>query len=318
MNRRTAFTMVELLVVMAIIAVLAALIFAGVQAVRGREQGSTTATEIQEMGIALEKFKTKYGVYPPSKITLTATEAALDSNTKKILFRLWPNLDYASVAATLGFTPTSSAIPLKGDQCLVLFLGGRQMATVDGGGYCKGFSTRPSNPFEEPPLKPDGTFDNDVDHDPPFYNFKTNRLTTAYGNKFLSYRDPFSVASTQPLASYAYFSSTLGYNDSDCKPTVTVAGPPEQYADEGTKDAGDPNWVDPISKKADPLLPQCARPYQDAAGKYVNPTTYQIIAPGRNRLWGKARIYSAGSTSVLDYWNNDNYANFANGIVSSN
>lgn len=65
-NRRSAFTLTELLIVIAIIAVLAGLIAAAaVNAIGAANRGRITL-EIKNISGAVEDFKTKFGSYPPN------------------------------------------------------------------------------------------------------------------------------------------------------------------------------------------------------------------------------------------------------------
>jgi prepilin-type N-terminal cleavage/methylation domain-containing protein len=64
--RRRAFTLVELLVVISIIGVLAALIIPVAGSVGRVKKINTAQAELQQIETALENYKAKYGVYPPS------------------------------------------------------------------------------------------------------------------------------------------------------------------------------------------------------------------------------------------------------------
>jgi prepilin-type N-terminal cleavage/methylation domain-containing protein len=66
MPRRRAFTLVELLVVISIIGVLAALIIPLAGSVSRTKKINTAQAEMQQIETALENYKAKYGVYPPS------------------------------------------------------------------------------------------------------------------------------------------------------------------------------------------------------------------------------------------------------------
>lgn len=195
---RHGMTAVELLVVIAIIGILLALVMSAVMMVRGVDQASTTNIEIREMSTALENFKTKYGIYPPSKVTLSSSAATADP----ILQQIWPSLNHS-----VAFDPTKGGLkllfdpmPLTGDQCLVFFLGGLQNATG-----CMGFSTSKVNPF-----------DSGTDRDPPLFKFKMQRLFVRPGSQFFSYADGFSKPEA-PMC-YAYFAplKSTGYNDAHC------------------------------------------------------------------------------------------------------
>jgi len=62
---RHAFTLVELLVVITIIGILAGLITAAAVNARRAAKRAVIRTEISELEMAIEKYKTEYGEYPP-------------------------------------------------------------------------------------------------------------------------------------------------------------------------------------------------------------------------------------------------------------
>jgi prepilin-type N-terminal cleavage/methylation domain-containing protein len=68
-SRRGGFTLVELLVVISIIAVLAALTLSVMGGVSKRQKISIAQAEMQQIETALENYKAKYGVYPPGNPT---------------------------------------------------------------------------------------------------------------------------------------------------------------------------------------------------------------------------------------------------------
>jgi prepilin-type N-terminal cleavage/methylation domain-containing protein len=69
-----AFTLVELLIVISIIAVLAALIFPAVGFVKKKQLIGKATAELKKLTIAIEGYKTKYGQYPPDNNSNTATK----------------------------------------------------------------------------------------------------------------------------------------------------------------------------------------------------------------------------------------------------
>jgi prepilin-type N-terminal cleavage/methylation domain-containing protein len=78
-RRARAFTLVELLVVISVIAVLAALTIPGLGVVKKRQYINTAQAEMQRIETALENYKAKYGVYPPgNQITPTNSYAPMD------------------------------------------------------------------------------------------------------------------------------------------------------------------------------------------------------------------------------------------------
>jgi prepilin-type N-terminal cleavage/methylation domain-containing protein len=281
---RQGFTLVELLVAIAIIAILIALIMAGVSMMRGKQAISTTQIEIREMKVGLENFKTKFGVYPPSQITVAPNAAGVDAESKRILLTMWPSLDFAAAFGAGGWG-LSGPVTLKGDQCLVFFLGGRHDANG-----CQGFSTSKVNPFMA----------GGSDREQPFFKFKANRLLKRdAASPFYSYGDGFFKTlykGVEQLPCYAYFAPTRigGYDGA----TAHCAA---------LKDA----------KGNFPM------PYKESATVYLNKQTYQIISAGQDTFWGNARLWSA-SGGILDLAadptngdSSDNISDFAAGLLSA-
>src|ERR1044071_10347152 len=64
-RRDAAFTLIELIVVVAIIAVLAAMVLPIAGAVNARKQISVAQTQLKGIEIAIQDYKTKLGYYPP-------------------------------------------------------------------------------------------------------------------------------------------------------------------------------------------------------------------------------------------------------------
>jgi prepilin-type N-terminal cleavage/methylation domain-containing protein len=215
-SKRHGVTVIEMLVVIAIISIMLALIMGGVMMVRGVNMATTTNIEIREMATGLENFKAKYGFYPPSKVTLTTSKDTCDA----IISQMWPNIDHAS-AIGAGGLGLSGPVTLTGDQCLVFFLGGTQDS--DG---CKGFSTSSRNPFQRT-----------GERNPPLFKFKTQRLFTRPGSSFFSYGDGFyklNVNQAEQITYYAYFAPVkgVGYVETHCNAQGDYKGnTPKPYKD---------------------------------------------------------------------------------------
>ncbi|MEI7684133.1 MAG: prepilin-type N-terminal cleavage/methylation domain-containing protein [Planctomycetota bacterium] len=216
-SKRHGVTVIEMLVVIAIISIMLALIMGGVMMVRGVNMATTTNIEIREMATGLENFKAKYGVYPPSRVTLSPSSATCDA----IISQMWPGINHAAAFGGLGPAP----VPLTGDQCLVFFLGGVQDA--DG---CKGFSTSSVNPFQPPAL-------GDKERQAPFFKFKPQRLFKRPGSSFFSYGDGFyklNVNQAEQSTYYAYFAPVkgVGYVETHCNAQGDYKGnTPKPYMD---------------------------------------------------------------------------------------
>jgi prepilin-type N-terminal cleavage/methylation domain-containing protein len=261
------FTLVELLIVIAIIGLLVSLISAAVWKATATANRVRNQTEISQLATAVESFKQKFGIYPPSKILLgeRITDYFKDGNAKTqpispfhldsyaTLTTIFPRLDFSKAFFIDwdGNRALSPPVILEGDQCLVFFLGG--IPQVDGNGrpFCSGFSTNPADPTYH--VQKNG------DTIPPFFEFDSTRLMVLPNqfrpaSGYLSYRDTYG------RVPYAYFSSYKtrnGYNrygtaSSDCD-TLGVW----PYA-ESISAAGVNAW------------------------RYLNPNTFQIISAGAN------------------------------------
>jgi prepilin-type N-terminal cleavage/methylation domain-containing protein len=271
-SARKAVTAIELLVVIAIVGILIGLLVGGVMMISGREQNATTLIDLSEFRAALERFKAKYGVYPPSQITISKT--TVDPQ----LQRIWPNIKQDAFAKWPGMP--AGNVTLKGDQCLVLFLGGYHDGTS-----CYGLSSSKTYPFTAPSPK-------DTDREAPLFKFKGDRLyQRTPGNPFYSYGDGFfqgPATGSPKLTCYAYF----------CP--LSVGG--YQAAATHCSTMTDAKGVTP-------------QPYKNAAGAYLNPDSYQIISPGNDGLWGAATQWTQGQV-MSDPASNDNLTNFAGGVLS--
>jgi prepilin-type N-terminal cleavage/methylation domain-containing protein len=65
---KRGFTLIELLVVIAIIAVLIALLLPAVQAAREAARRAQCASNLRQIGLALQNYHTALGVFPPGRL----------------------------------------------------------------------------------------------------------------------------------------------------------------------------------------------------------------------------------------------------------
>jgi len=162
---------------------------------------ASTVNDIRQLSVALESFKTKYAVYPPSRILLANDRNEYKGERKSSLDHLsaiWPRLKWDEKIDWSGGVPGFKSAKLEGDQCLVYFLNGPRG---------EGFSTNPANPTSSGGRRAG-----------PFFEFAENRLVhRVKGNAFSSYKDGYGKNV------YAYFCGrSPGKYSTDC-PSLKVA-----------------------------------------------------------------------------------------------
>lgn len=294
-THRPAFTLVEMLIVIAIIIILAGLLLAAVMPVMGRARELKCFNEIKQLDNAIVAWQQTFKVSfpPPSRLFLSNnytdySKSPLGQLSLQYLSTIWPRLDWSSGidwSGGLGMPP--GGVVLEGDQCLVFFLGGIP-ARDNGNPVVTGFSTNPRNPTLLPNPQLQGT-----DRIPPFFEFAPGRLFWRIpSSPFLSYQDTWQTGTP-----YYYFSSGKrrnGYYD------LWGALPP------------------PVNS----LISQ--GPYYTAVlnnqQQFANPNTWQIISAGKNGQFGPGGPYNPG-IGVTDPNGADDQCNFYDrllGIAQSN
>ncbi len=142
MNARTSrntrgFTLVELLIVITIIGVLAALAAGGAMYVQGKAREAMTKTQVGQMEMALEQYKNEYGEYPPLLSDQKAVERHAASRWKRA------SVTYADILAAAGL-PAESTAHQRIAATLTFWLGGHRDTT----GTYTGFSADVANPLK--------------------------------------------------------------------------------------------------------------------------------------------------------------------------
>ena len=296
---RSAFSLIELLIVIAIIALLVGLTTAAVQRVRIVAVRTQTANDITKLADGLQAAMKRYNdaTVLPSKLVLfnqlnryttnppvgeTPADTELRKRSGETLSRMFgPRLlrNGTYVSWDGAASPADSKTVLEGQQCLVFYLGGVQV-TTGSALTCVGFSTDPLNP-----MKLGG------ERNWPFFDFKSARLLSAnapfaFGtNAFFVYLDPYRKAGDPLAKPFVYFSTTNApnnyspYGSSDC-PSLGIA------------------------------------PYQSAAG-FVNPSGFQIVSAGENGKFGIGGTTFDPKFGSSDPDTIDNQTNFSQTVLAA-
>ena len=208
--RKSAFTLVEMLVVIIIIGVLAALLLPAVNAIRGSANKAAAAVEISQLDFALQSLKEKYGSYPPDFADVDRVAAL--AQVKRFIAKAWPRC----TRLPRDFRGTELPPQFNAGTALVFWLGGNfdRSQDLDTGRWLIqhiGFSADPQNPF-----------DVDADGDPlpavaaspgdpvrcasrvnPFYRFPNDRITGSPAANFAFW--PKTHLRPTVGAGYVYF-----------------------------------------------------------------------------------------------------------------
>jgi prepilin-type N-terminal cleavage/methylation domain-containing protein len=336
------FTLVELLVVIVIIGILAGLITAAaIPAVR-KARRLVITNEINQISMALEKYKQDFGDYPPDFSLLTTGTAAQQQAARDAILKhvrkVFPHYPLTGNSATDwsafrlrvkqasmrdATTITDENDPnglevnkLDPTMSLAFWFGGPcDFSTSGGATKLVGFSANPGNPFAIGGSRL-----------PAMFEFDETRLIVDKTNKTCTYVPPH-VANPEggPAPPYVYFRARLGgYNVPNTAPSVT----------------GDLANQDPSTNP--PLIPWYTHtgsgtcfPYADTWKqeannsyriKWMNPKTFQIICAGLDGEYGPVVAHPANAPwpqlhyletqkNNLDPLEDDNLTNFTQGML---
>jgi prepilin-type N-terminal cleavage/methylation domain-containing protein len=163
-NRRTGFTLVEVLMVVVIIGILAGLIVPAVSIALRTVKQRAIALETAAIESAIQQYKTKYEDYPPDGSSRTRWE----SHFRKIFPQIQPTeftVLYANSNASNGLS--ANATVMDPPEALVFCLGG--------------YSSDVTHPFTGPggplSLVTGTTYQYNTDRNAPLYEFKQAQLT---------------------------------------------------------------------------------------------------------------------------------------------
>jgi prepilin-type N-terminal cleavage/methylation domain-containing protein len=309
---RSAFTLVELLVVMTIIAILVALTAAAVVKAIGKTDETKTRNEISQLAQAIQAFKTDFAVsYIPDLLYLPpGYDPRPTADSVRYISGLWPRINAGALAGTnstfsIGnvqytpFTywrvPNGTPIVLKGYQTIVFFLGGSWDPTLVSAANPApdrlGFSTNPIDPMNW--TGQTGA----TNRKGPYFDFPTNRLgilaSDATGNaSFPGFPGFVDVYQQMP---YVYFSASKSGNDYNSSYNDAINPPTPQS---GTVNVSGTS------------VSFALFPFRVSGSRYANPNGFQIIAAGKNGAFGTGSLNWAGGGGVINQDGYDDMSNF--------
>lgn len=176
-GHRPGFTLVELLIVIAVIAVLAALLLPSIGRGVNNTRNASVKTEISQLDTAIAAFKNTHGIEPPSSITLYETGTDWNGTTantiasRAVIQSMWPQFDFTKNRDldNNGTATTNQSFTLSPGECLVLFLGGMYTKDATTGLFQMiGFSKDPTDPL--------APFVAGQLREAPLFQFDSNRL----------------------------------------------------------------------------------------------------------------------------------------------
>lgn len=290
-ERRSGFTLVELLVVIVVLAILIALLLPAINGALRTSRNAAVSAEINQIAQALADFKAHFGDYPPSRFlavesgnyttflsdgtslngggTLTdpnspgagdITLGTLAQRSVAALRKFFPRVNTTGGLAAgtwydfngNGGTGPDAPYIMHGHECLVFFLGGVPTYDAQTQSYgLSGFGKNPQNPFTNMII---GHPMYSPNRDQPYYQFNAGRL----------FLDPNSG------------SGIPGYYDTINNGPPTITGPFNFYAyfsayGNGNYDPNDVNFLTEADANGN---------YPTGLSSYVTfPTTSGTVPP---------------------------------------
>ena len=328
---RGAFSLIELMIVITIIAILMSLLLVGVRGAMNTARNATVTVEFKQLEKGIADFKAKYGAEPPSSIVLfeapagwtgSSPSAVIVNRSRALVRQMWPDFDFsmpnpAPMAAGRdinGDGDKSDTIILNGSECLVFFLGGVNATNiVDKTGTTIGTAGNPVTTWA--PLgfsaNPTSPFSRGGARSGPFHEFSNirviNRDGSADAEGMPEYLDQLPGQRNPILYASSY--GGRGYRDADV-----------QFTTQPTYNAYTtaPTGFAYFYRRYTGTNPATAANF--VAAPAFNPKSCQLISPGSDGEYGWGGTLSADMEMIEPraerYSERDNITNFKGGTIN--
>ena len=343
-GHRFGFTLVEILVVIAIIGILIAALSAAVIPALKRAQEAAVQTEMKQIELELENFKTQFGFYPPSFEQFQRTDVFTDPNPSMATVQAEANqlLPYLNKISPNHREAGPSAVPGRAtngwrridDWWLAVGRNLGQSNIVPF--WLSGLCASKQYPLTGGLLPPSGSTD-PLEYIPAGFGVNRfangNNIVDASGNaltlprnNFFDFKPGQLVAADGNGNFFGYARYTGGRGADEINPDGTITQQTMQYRDA-------PSYI-PYNVKitaapmttANATIPGIAyhvdsnvsATWQDGSKSFANPNSFQICTTGMDAKLGiPSNPLDSGNLLLQGAGSEDNLCNFSDGRLSS-